>query len=39
MKLKRSGTPNLCWADQVKYEFGGHFGGQKAQKLKIAKKQ
>ncbi len=27
----------LCWADQVKFEFGGHFGDQKAQKCKIVK--
>ncbi len=32
IKLKISGTPKLCWADQVKIEFGDHLGGQKAQK-------
>ncbi len=31
-------TPKLCWVDPVKFEFEGHFGGQKAQKRKIAKK-
>ncbi len=29
IELKRSGTPKLCWADQIKFEFGGHFGGKK----------
>ena len=38
MKLKRLGTPKLCWVDQVKFELGGHFGGQKTQKREIAKK-
>ena len=31
------GTPKLCWEDQVKLEFEGDFGGQKAQKRKILK--
>ena len=35
IKTKRLGTPKLCWANQVKLEFRGHFGGQKAQKHKI----
>ncbi len=38
MKLKRSGTPKLCWADQVKFELGGHFVGQKRQKQKKPRK-
>ena len=37
IKLKRLGTSKLCWADQVKSEFGGHFGGQKEQKVKLWK--
>ena len=39
IKTKRSGTPKLCWADQVKLEFGGLFGGQKAHKRKKRKNQ
>ena len=31
------GIPKFCWADQVKFEFGGHFGGQKSQKRKSRK--
>ncbi len=27
----------MCLAYQVKFEFGGNFGGQKAQKCKILK--
>ncbi len=38
IKWKRSGTPKLCWADQVKFEFWRHFEGQKSKKRKIAKK-
>ena len=37
MKLKISGTPKLCWADQVKFEFWGHLEVKKGQKRKIAK--
>ena len=35
MKTKRKSTPKLCWADQVKFDFGGRFGGQKGQKRKL----
>ncbi len=38
IKLKISGTPKLCWADQVKFEFWGHLEvkkGQKRESLKI----
>ncbi len=30
MKKQRLGTPKLFWADQAKFEFWGHFKGQKA---------
>ena len=38
MKTKRSGTPKLCRTDQVKFEFGGHFVGQKRQKREYCEK-
>ncbi len=31
IKLKISGTAKLCWAEEVKFEFGIHFLGQKSQ--------
>ncbi len=34
---RKKWAPPKCWADQVKFEFGGHFGGQKAQNRKIVK--
>ncbi len=37
INLKRLGIPKMCLAYQVKFEFGGNFGGQKAQKCKILK--
>ena len=37
LKTKRSGTTTLWWADQVKFEFGGHFGGQKPKNVKSQK--
>ena len=36
LKQKRKSTPKLCWADKVKLEFWGRFGGKKGQKRKIA---
>ncbi len=30
IKTKRKSTPKLCWAEEVKFEFGGRFGGQKS---------
>ena len=37
--MKMWGIPKLGWADQVKFEFWGHFGGQNGQKAQIAKNQ
>ncbi len=36
-KLKNLGTPKLCWADQVKFEFWGHLEVKKGQKRKSLK--
>ncbi len=38
IKLKISGTAKLCWAEEVKFEFGIHFLGQKGQKSEKRKK-
>ena len=34
-KKKDKSTPKLCWADQVKFDFGRRFEGQKGLKHKI----
>ena len=36
IELKISGTPKLCWVDQVKSEFQSHFKVQKGHKHTIA---
>ncbi len=36
-KIKISGTPNLCWANQIKFEFGGHLEVKYGQKHKSPK--
>ena len=36
IKNKKKEHPQIMWADQVKFEFGGRFEGPKGQKRKIA---
>ncbi len=36
-KIEILGTPNVCWADQVKFEFWSHLEVEKGQKRKSFK--